>query len=257
MLADHLRHIIANLGSVGVAFSGGADSALLLALCRDVLGPERVLALTVLSELTPTAEREWAAQLAHTLGVRHIEVPFPALAHPEIVANRPDFLRRTVPCFLSDARVGIVQTRWSHINGEYSLLTRAQALALDGHFVVEQTARSTAGLLMHFNGTAGVWRRACIEAGGGWQSDTVCEDLDLSYRAQLAGWRFIYLEEVDSPAELPPQMLAFKQQQARWAQGSVQVLRKLARPLVRSRLGLARSLLGLAHLSGYLVHPLM
>lgn len=171
---------------------------------------------------------------------------------------RPDFLLRVVPHFLADPRLGMVQTRWSHFNAEYSPVTRAQAIALDGHFVVEQTARSRAGLLMHFNGSGGVWRRACIEESGGWQSDTVCEDLDLSYRAQLAGWRCRFLPEVDCPSELPPQLLAFKQQQVRWAKGSAQCLRKLARPLLLSpRIGPLQKLMGLLHLSGYLVHPLL
>lgn len=171
---------------------------------------------------------------------------------------QPDFLRRTVPYFLADSRLGMVQTRWSHLNAEYSFLTRAEALALDGHFMVEQTARSRAGLLMHFNGTGGIWRRACIEESGGWQSDTVCEDLDLSYRAQLRGWRALFLPDVESPGELPPQMLAFKQQQARWAQGSVQSLRKLALPILQNRsIGTAQKIAGLLHLSGYFIHPLL
>ncbi|MGB9872004.1 MAG: glycosyltransferase [Anaerolineae bacterium] len=171
---------------------------------------------------------------------------------------RPDFLLQVVPHFLADPRLGMVQTRWSHLNADDSLITRAEAIALDGHFVVEQTARSRAGLLMHFNGSGGVWRRACIEESGGWQSDTVCEDLDLSYRAQLAGWRCRFLPEVDCPSELPPQILAFKQQQARWARGSAQCLRKLTRPLLASRrIGPPRKLLGLLHLSGYFIHPLL
>lgn len=170
----------------------------------------------------------------------------------------PDFLLQTIPHFITDPRLGMVQARWTHLNADYSLLTRVQAMALDGHFVVEQTARSRSGLPMHFNGTAGVWRRACIEASGGWQADTVCEDLDLSYRAQLAGWRCRYLPDVQEPAELPPQMLAFKRQQARWAQGSIQCLRKLAGPLLRSRrLNPLQKLMGMVHLSGYLAHPLM
>ncbi|HEY77130.1 MAG TPA: glycosyltransferase [Thermoflexia bacterium] len=171
---------------------------------------------------------------------------------------RPDFLLRTVPHLVARPEVGMVQARWSHLNTDYSLLTRVQALALDGHFVVEQTARSRAGLPMHFNGTAGVWRRSCIEESGGWQSDTLCEDLDLSYRAQIAGWRLMYLPDVEEPAELPPQILAFKQQQARWAQGAVQCLRKLSGPLLRSpHLALHQKVMGLLHLSGYLAYPLM
>ena len=170
----------------------------------------------------------------------------------------PDFLLRTVPHLVADPELGMVQARWSHLNADYSPMTRVQALALDGHFVVEQTARSRAGLPMHFNGTAGVWRRSCIEAGGGWQHDTLCEDLDLSYRAQIAGWRFRYLPGVEGPSELPPQILAFKRQQKRWAQGSVQALRKLAGRLVRSaHLSLLEKAMGLVHLSGYLVYPLV
>ena len=171
---------------------------------------------------------------------------------------RPDFLLRTVPHLVVRPELGMVQARWSHLNTDYSFLTRVQALALDGHFVVEQTARSRAGLPMHFNGTAGVWRRSCIEESGGWQSDTLCEDLDLSYRAQIRGWRLMYLPDVEEPAELPPQILAFKQQQARWAQGAVQCLRKLSGPLLRSpHLSPFQKAMGLLHLSGYLAYPLM
>jgi hypothetical protein len=151
-----------------------------------------------------------------------------------------------------------VQTRWSHLNDDYSPLTRAQAMAFDGHFVVEQTGRDRSQLLMNFNGTAGVWRKTCIEESGGWASTTLSEDLDLSYRAQLAGWETLYLPRVDAPAELPPQMAAFKRQQARWTQGSVQTLRKLIRPIAQSpRLGLIQKVMALLHLSGYLAHALM
>jgi len=171
---------------------------------------------------------------------------------------RSNFLLRTVPHLVGQPDLGMVQARWSHLNTDYSLLTQVQALALDGHFVVEQTARSRAGLPMHFNGTAGVWRRTCIEQSGGWQADTLCEDLDLSYRAQITGWRLAYLPDVEEPAELPPQILAFKRQQTRWAQGAVQCLRKLAGPLLRSpHLSIPQKLMGLLHLSGYVAYPLM
>ncbi len=196
-----------------------------------------------------------AGALAH--GLKAAQGEFIAIFDADF-CPRPDFLLRTVPHLVARSGVGMVQARWSHLNTDYSLLTRVQALALDGHFVVEQTARSRAGLLMHFNGTAGVWRRSCIEESGGWQSDTLCEDLDLSYRAQIAGWRLMFLPEVEEPAELPPQILAFKQQQARWAQGAVQCLRKLAGPLVRSPyLAPHQKVMGLLHLSGYLAYPLM
>lgn len=167
-----------------------------------------------------------------------------------------DFLRRVVP-HLTDPAVGCVQTRWGHLNREYSVFTRAQALGVDGHFLVEQTARSQAGLFINFNGTAGVWRRACIEDAGGWQGDTLTEDLDLSYRAQLCGWRIAYLPDVVVPAELPAQISAFKRQQARWAQGSIQTALKMMGPLLRSEQPRRIKLEGVIHLTGYLVHPLM
>jgi cellulose synthase/poly-beta-1,6-N-acetylglucosamine synthase-like glycosyltransferase len=146
-----------------------------------------------------------------------------------------DFLRRAVRPFFDRPALGMVQARWVHLNADYSPLTRAQSLALDGHFVVEQTARNRSGLLMNFNGTAGVWRRVCIDHSGGWRDDTLSEDLDLSYRAQLAGWECLYLPQVRAPAELPPQLAAFKRQQFRWAKGSVQCLRKLWRPILGHR----------------------
>ena len=173
----------------------------------------------------------------------------------------PDFLRRSLPTFLADSGrdVGFVQTRWAHLNAGYSVLTKAQALALDGHFVVEQAARHAAGLPFGFNGSAGVWRRACIEDGavGGWQADTLCEDLDLSYRAQMAGWRGVYLDDVEAPAELPPQLLAFKRQQFRWAKGSVATLRKLGSRIWRGGWPLLKRTAALIHLGGYLIHPLL
>ncbi|MCB0156131.1 MAG: glycosyltransferase [Anaerolineae bacterium] len=169
----------------------------------------------------------------------------------------PDFLLKTIPHFASHSRLGFVQTRWGHLNRDYSLLTAAQALALDGHFVVEQTARNRSGLMMNFNGTAGVWRRACIEAAGGWQADTISEDFDLSYRAQLAGWHCLFLPEVVAPAEIPPQLAAFKRQQFRWAKGSIQCLKKLGWPVVRSDFNAWVKLQALIHLSSYSLHPLM
>ncbi len=171
---------------------------------------------------------------------------------------RPDFLRQTIPHFLANPRLGMAQTRWSYLNADYSSLTSAQAMMLDGHFIVEQTARNCSGLLMSFNGSGGVWRRRCIEEAGGWQADTLCEDLDLSYRAQLTGWQCRYLPAVNAPAELPPQIAAFKRQQSRWAQGSVQTLRKLAVPILRNRdLNWGQKVMGVLHLSNYLAHPLM
>jgi cellulose synthase/poly-beta-1,6-N-acetylglucosamine synthase-like glycosyltransferase len=169
----------------------------------------------------------------------------------------PDWLRKTVPYFSNRPRLGMIQTRWAHLNRDYSLLTRAQAIALDGHFMVEQTARHRSGLMMNFNGTAGVWRRQCIIDAGGWQADTVSEDLDLSYRAQLRGWEFVFLPEVSAPAEIPPQLAAYKRQQFRWAKGSIQCLKKLAWRVAGARLPLVVRWQALMHLSTYLIHPLM
>jgi cellulose synthase/poly-beta-1,6-N-acetylglucosamine synthase-like glycosyltransferase len=172
----------------------------------------------------------------------------------------PDYLRRTMPYFFEsgNARVGFVQTRWNHLNRGYSWLTRCQALALDGHFVVEQTARAGTGYAFGFNGSAGIWRRACIDdpTTGGWQTDTLCEDLDLSYRAQMQGWRGVYDMAIDVPAEIPVQLQAFKRQQFRWAKGSIQTLRKLAGQVAFQReWSWHKRLAALAHLSGYTIHP--
>ena len=159
-----------------------------------------------------------------------------------------DYLRQLIH-FFSDEKVGMVQARWGHINKNFSLLTRLQALFLDGHLVLEQTARSRRGEFLNFNGTAGIWRRAAIESSGGWQHDTLTEDLDLSYRAQLNGWRFIYLKDVVVPAELPPDMDGFKSQQHRWTQGSIQVCKKVLGNVWRSDVSLALKLEATAHLT--------
>ncbi|MBI3733999.1 MAG: glycosyltransferase, partial [Chloroflexi bacterium] len=168
----------------------------------------------------------------------------------------PGFLKQTIP-HLSGARVGCVQTRWGHVNADYSLLTRLQAAGIDGHFMVEQEARNRMGWFIGFNGSAGVWRKACIESAGGWQTDTLTEDLDLSYRAQLAGWTFKFLTDVVAPAEVPAQMDAYRRQQFRWAKGSVQTARKLLPALWRAPLAPAVKLQGTLHLTGYLMHLLM
>lgn len=168
---------------------------------------------------------------------------------------RPDFARRLVDHF-TDERVGMVQARWGHLNADYSMLTRVQAILLDGHFVIEQTARNRAGRFFNFNGTAGIWRRSCIEDAGGWQHDTLTEDLDLSYRAQLRGWRFVFLRDDLAPAELPVEMAAFKCQQHRWAKGSVQTARKLLPGILRGPAPLAVKLEAAVHLlanAGYVL----
>jgi cellulose synthase/poly-beta-1,6-N-acetylglucosamine synthase-like glycosyltransferase len=172
-----------------------------------------------------------------------------------------DFLRATLPHFAAsgNAPVGFVQTRWGHLNRAYSWLTQCQALALDGHFVVEQTGRADGGLAFGFNGSAGVWRRACLEDArvGGWQPDTLCEDLDLSYRAQLGGWRGVFLRHVVAPAEIPVQLAAYKRQQFRWAKGSVQTLRKLSGRVLNSPWSWRQRIAAWVHLGNYLLHPFM
>ncbi|HEY3175890.1 MAG TPA: glycosyltransferase [Candidatus Polarisedimenticolia bacterium] len=171
-----------------------------------------------------------------------------------------DFLETVVPRFAgpdADPRLGMAQARWGHTNRDDSLLTRAQALLLDGHFVVEHGARDAAGRFLNFNGTAGVFRRRCIEEAGGWQADTLTEDLDLSYRAQLAGWRFEYLPQVVVPAELPVELNALKSQQHRWAKGSIQTAMKLLRRLLTSPLPLAVRLEALAHLTNNAAYLLL
>ncbi|MEO8190057.1 MAG: cellulose synthase family protein [Acidobacteriota bacterium] len=147
----------------------------------------------------------------------------------------PGVLRQSLAYF-SDPGVGMVQARWDHLNREYSLLTRIQSIFLDGHFVIEHTARHRSGRFFNFNGTAGVWRRKAIEDSGAWQSDTLTEDLDISYRAQLAGWRFVYLKDLVVPAEVPVDMNGFKSQQHRWTKGSIQTAMKLLPSIFRSRL---------------------
>jgi len=170
---------------------------------------------------------------------------------------QPDFLVRIVPHFMSDPKVGMVQARWGHLNRSHSLLTRTQALMLDGHHLVENRARSAAGWLFNFSGTGGVWRKAAIETSGGWQHDTITEDLDLSYRAQLAGWRFVYRENVVTPAELPEDVSAFRAQQFRWAKGTVQCARKLMKRIMTSPLTFSQRIEAFFHLTPHFAYPLM
>jgi cellulose synthase/poly-beta-1,6-N-acetylglucosamine synthase-like glycosyltransferase len=170
---------------------------------------------------------------------------------------QPDFLRKVVPHFVADPRVGMVQARWGHINRDHSMLTRTQALMLDGHHLVENRARAAAGWLFNFSGTGGVWRKEAIGSAGGWQHDTLTEDLDLSYRAQLAGWRFVYCESIVTPAELPEDISAFRAQQFRWAKGTVQTARKLLGRLMRANLSPMQRIEAFFHLTPHFAYPLM
>ena len=167
-----------------------------------------------------------------------------------------DFLRQTIPHF-SSKNIGMVQARWGHINRDESLITRAQAILLDGHFLVEHLARHRSGRFFNFNGTAGIWRRACICDAGGWHHETLTEDLDLSYRAQLKGWEFVYLRDVLAPAELPVDLNAFKTQQHRWAKGSIQVAMKLLPTILRSRITLKQKIEAFVHLTNNFAYVLM
>jgi cellulose synthase/poly-beta-1,6-N-acetylglucosamine synthase-like glycosyltransferase len=167
-----------------------------------------------------------------------------------------DFLLRTIHHF-TDPKVGMVQTRWTHINRHYSFLTEVEAILLDGHFVLEHSGRARSGVFFNFNGTAGVWRRQAIEEAGGWQHDTLTEDTDLSYRAQLKGWKFVYLQDVECPAELPVEMTAFKTQQARWAKGLIQTGKKILPQVMRSDVPRRAKIEAWYHLTANLSYPLM
>jgi cellulose synthase/poly-beta-1,6-N-acetylglucosamine synthase-like glycosyltransferase len=169
---------------------------------------------------------------------------------------KADMLERTVHHF-TDPKVAVVQCRWEHLNRDFSALTEAQALLLDGHFVMEHAGRAWSGRFFNFNGTAGLWRRAAIAPSGGWQHDTLTEDMDLSYRAQLAGWKFIYVPEVAAPAELPVEMSAFKAQQFRWAKGSIQVAKKMLPRIMRSNATWAQKSEAFFHLTNNFAYPLL
>ncbi|MGD0675703.1 MAG: cellulose synthase family protein [Polyangiaceae bacterium] len=167
----------------------------------------------------------------------------------------PDFLRAVIPHF-DDADVAMVQTRWVHLNRSHSILTRVAALMLDGHHLIENRVRAGAGWLFNFAGTGGIWRKRAIESAGGWQHDTLTEDLDLSYRAQLMGWRFVYREDIVTPAELPEEVSAFRAQQFRWATGTVQTQRKLLRRVLRSHLSFGARTEAFFHLTPHFAYPL-
>lgn len=169
-----------------------------------------------------------------------------------------DFLQNTIPYFTADRNLGMVQTRWGHLNDGYSAVTAAQAMAMDKHFVIEQTVRHRADFYPKFNGTAGIWRKSCVEDAGGWQDDTVCEDLCLSTRAVLKGWDFQFLPDVVTPGELPTSISAYKNQQSRWAKGSLQCLLRFGKEIITDKEhSLLARLYALIAMSGYLAHPLL
>src|SRR3954454_13123075 len=167
-----------------------------------------------------------------------------------------DFLTRTIH-FFADPKVGVVQTRWSYLNRDYNFLTEVEAILLDGHFILEHGARSTSGLFFNFNGTAGILRRTMIDDAGGWQHDTLTEDSDLSYRAQLKGWRFVYLPGLDCPSELPVEMHGFQVQQSRWAKGLTQVAKKLLPTILKAPIPRRVKAEAILHLTPNISYPLM
>jgi len=178
-----------------------------------------------------------------------------AIFDADFVPDRT-FLMETIPYF-TNPHVGMLQTRWGHLNSDYSMLTRAQSIGIDGHFSVEQASRAWGGLFMNFNGTAGIWRKKAIEDAGGWQADTLTEDLDLSYRAQLKGWKLTFAPGVVCPAEVPVTITAFKSQQHRWAKGSIQTAKKNLGKLFKSDVSVLVKIQAFLHLTHYMVHPMM
>jgi cellulose synthase/poly-beta-1,6-N-acetylglucosamine synthase-like glycosyltransferase len=188
-------------------------------------------------------------------GLKQAQGEFIAIFDADFIPGR-DFLRRTLPYF-SDPGVAFVQTRWGHVNRDYSLLTQLQSLAIDAHFMVEQFARSQAGLWFNFNGTAGIWRKAAMLDAGGWRSDTLTEDLDLSYRAFFKGWKAVYLRDVEVPAELPVSFNAYRRQQGRWARGSLECALRFIPQVWGRAMPLRQKVQATLHLSGYCVHLLL
>jgi cellulose synthase/poly-beta-1,6-N-acetylglucosamine synthase-like glycosyltransferase len=189
-------------------------------------------------------------------GLKEATADYVAIFDADFIPSK-DFLKRTLPYFETGPKIGMVQARWGHINQDYSLLTKIQSILLDAHFVLEHGGRNRAGHFFNFNGTAGVWRREAIETSGGWQHDTLTEDLDLSYRAQLAGWHFVFLPDVVAPAEVPVEMNSFKSQQHRWAKGSIQTCLKLMPRILRSNQPIGVKVEAFFHLSANFNYLLM
>jgi cellulose synthase/poly-beta-1,6-N-acetylglucosamine synthase-like glycosyltransferase len=222
-------------------------------IARDCVDRYRALGLPISYIHRDNREGYKAGALQE--GLRSASGEFIAIFDADFIPPA-DFLRRTVPYF-TDEKLAMVQTRWSYINRNYSALTEIAAILLDGHFVIEHSARARSGLFFNFNGTAGIWRRASIDDAGGWQHDTLTEDTDLSYRAQLRGWRFLYLPNIECPSELPVEMNAFKSQQARWAKGLMQTAKKILPRVLRSKEPAAVKAEAFFHLTANISYPLM
>lgn len=189
-------------------------------------------------------------------GLNHTKADFVAIFDADFVPN-PDFLKKAIPFFLNRPDLGLVQGRWTHLNRKASMITRSQAMGIDGHFMIEQAARSWNNLFMNFNGTAGIFRCEAIRSSGGWQHDTLTEDMDLSYRMQLADWKTEYVPELEVPAEIPEDINAFKNQQFRWAKGSIQTAIKIVPMLYKQKVPAFKKMQAMLHLTHYSVHPLM
>ena len=218
-------------------------------------GVERLQALGFDAELIHRTDRTGFKAGALENGTRFAKGEYLFILDADFVPN-PDVLQRTIHYFTDD-KIGMIQTRWGHLNRTYNLLTRVQAMFLDGHLELEQTARNRSGRFFTFNGTAGIWRKSCIADAGGWEHDTLTEDMDLSYRAQLKGWRFIFLNEVETPAELPVDMDGFKSQQHRWTKGSIQVCKKVLPAIWRSRVPFYVKMEATAHLTSNFAYLLL
>jgi len=189
-------------------------------------------------------------------GLKYTDAEFVAIFDADFVPP-PDFLKKGMPFFVDRPKLGLVQGRWTHLNKKASLITRGQAMGIDGHFMIEQAARSWNGLFMNFNGTAGIFRRKAIETSGGWQHDTLTEDMDLSYRMQLSDWETEYVPDLEVPAEIPEDINAFKNQQFRWAKGSIQTAMKIIPLLKQKKVPAFKMIQAILHLTHYMVHPLM
>jgi cellulose synthase/poly-beta-1,6-N-acetylglucosamine synthase-like glycosyltransferase len=202
----------------------------------------------------PNRDGYKAGALAY--GLQESQSPYVAIFDADFVPE-PNFLRETIPFLEADSRLAVVQSRWGHLNPDENWLTRAQVLSIDNHFLIEQTGRNRAGFFLPFNGTGGVWRVKAILDAGGWSDETLTEDLDLSFRAQLKGWQSLYLPDLVVKGEIPPQLAAFRQQQGRWAKGGSQAFRKLIFALWKADLPLGTKLMASQHLAQYMPHLLM
>ena len=217
---------------------------------------ERTQALGVSIHYIHRQNREGYKAGALAEGLKSASGEFIAIFDADFLPGA-DFLRRTLPYLAQQPKIAMVQTRWTYLNRDYSALTEVESILLDGHFVIEHGSRSRSGHFFNFNGTAGVWRRVAIEDAGGWQHDTLTEDTDLSYRAQLRGWEFVYLAEVECLSELPIEMNAFKAQQARWAKGLLQTAKKILPRVLRSDVPLGVKMEAVFHLTAGISYPLM